>query len=385
MTAQRKNLARREFLKGSAMALGGLAGRSANASLLCAGRPERVRIAVAGLKHDHVREVVSLALKDPKVSVVALADDDPRNKKQFEQAFGKTVRYANHRQLLDSEPLDALIVCEEFGRRGEVVIAALEAGKHVFCDKPLCTQATQWERIAKLAAEKRLEVHVDFSLRHQWARSADLLERGEIGEILSCTFSGPHALHDEWRPRWYYVPGKHGGIINDLMGHGVDLVHWITRRRFAEVLSASRACVGVPQHPGFETLGEAYCRLEGGATVFGHVDYLVPSGHTTTWRCFVVGSQGDARIDERDGMIVRRTGVAERRLGPTELRAKSPHPFADFIRVLTEGAPPLRTTAESLHCSLVTLLAQRAAETGETHVPIPGGRPPRATKQGMGN
>jgi len=76
-------------------------------------------------------------------------------------------------------------------------------------------------------------------------------------------------------------------------------------------------------------------------------------------------------LERRDGLCLRPAGAAERRLAVNELRADSPHPFTDFVSLLTEGAAPLRTTAESLHCSLATLLAQQAAETGKTRVPFP--------------
>jgi len=90
---------------------------------------------------------------------------------------------------------------------------------------------------------------VDFSLRHFWARAASLLSKERSEKSSAATFAGPHGLNYERRPKWYFAPGKHGGVINDLMGHGVDFVHWITRRRYAEVLSATRACVGLPPAP----------------------------------------------------------------------------------------------------------------------------------------
>jgi len=357
------DLTRRKFLIGSTLALSGLA---------WAGEGRRLRVGVAGLKHGHVNQTLKLASKDPRVSIVAIADNDEQNsnRKECERITGKTVRYANCHELLKSEELDAVVVCEEFGRRGEAAIAALRAGKHVFCDKPLCTRLEELKTIAALAAEKHLEVHVDFSLRHYWAKAADLLRQGAVGEIVACTFAGPHGLNYERRPKWYFAPGMHGGIINDLIGHGVDFVHWITRRRYAEVLSATRACIGLPQHPAFETSGDAYYRLAGGASVFGHVDYLVPTGHPTTWTCFITGTKGDALLSERDGLCLRAAGAAERRLTAKELRSDSPHPFTDFVNLLTAKTAPLRTTAESLHCSLATLLAQQAAETGKTHVPF---------------
>lgn len=343
----------------STLALGGIAWASSG---------RRLRIGVAGLKHNHVNQILKLATKGSSVTIVALADDDEQNRQEFGRTFGQPVRYASHRELLESEKLDAVVVCEEFGRRGEVVIAALRAGKHVFCDKPLCTRLEELKTIAALAARKHLEVQVDFSLRHYWARAGRLLQQGEVGEIVSCNFSGPHGLNYGRRPKWYFEPGKHGGIINDLMGHGLDFVHWITRHRYSEVLSATRACVGLPQHPAFETSGDASFRLDGGASIFGHVDYLVPAGHSTTWKLNVTGTKGDAVLTERDGLVLRPAGTAERRLIPNELRAESPHPFTDFVRLLTDGTAPLRTTKESLHISQATLLAQRAAETGNTHV-----------------
>ena len=180
---KRASLVRRDFLRSSAAAIGGLACAGVS-RLAWANARSRLRIGVAGLKHYHVHHVLKAASKVPGVSIVALADDDPQNRKECERLFGKPVRYSNHRELLESEEFDALVVCEEFGRRGEVILAALRAGKHVFCDKPLCTRAEELKSIASLAAERHLEVHVDFCLRHYWARAANLLRQGEIGEIV---------------------------------------------------------------------------------------------------------------------------------------------------------------------------------------------------------
>jgi predicted dehydrogenase len=315
---------------------------------------------------------MKLAAADPRVTIVALADDDEQNRKQGERISGIPVKYANYHQMLESEPLDVVVVCEEFGRRGEAAIAALEAGKHVFSDKPLCTRAEELERIAALAAEKHREVHVDFSMRHIWAKGAEPLQQGEIGEIIGCSFAGPHTLNYEHRPKWYFVPGMHGGIINDLMGHGVDFVQWITRRPYVEVLSGTRGRVGLPQQPEFETTGDALFQLQGGATIFGHVDYFSPAGHPGGWRCNVVGTKGDATFGDHDGFTLRPSGATERRLEAKDLRAESASPFKDFINLLIDGKAPLRTTAESLHVSQATLLAQAAAESGKSNVPFPG-------------
>ncbi|HQK94337.1 MAG TPA: Gfo/Idh/MocA family oxidoreductase [Armatimonadota bacterium] len=331
-----------------------------------------LRVAFAGLKHDHVRTILRLALDDPGVELAGVADSDLTNREAIAQAFRVPVDYISHEALLESAEFDALVVCDAFGRRGEAAIAALETGKHVFSDKPLCTREVELHRIADLAREKGLEVGVDFSLRHYWAGAKLPLEQGEIGDLLSCTFAGPHALGLGRRPSWYFEPGMHGGIINDLMGHGLDYVGWVTGQRCVEVLSATRVTGLLREHPGFEMLGEAHFRLADGLTAFGHVDYLAPEGHAGGWWLAFTGSEGDALLSEASGLRLRRTGAAETHIAAAELRSASPHPFVDFVGLLTDGTPPLRTTAEALDCSLASLVAQRLAASGEGRGPVDG-------------
>ncbi|MBI3922883.1 MAG: Gfo/Idh/MocA family oxidoreductase [Armatimonadetes bacterium] len=329
-----------------------------------------LRIAVSGLKHAHVLAVLKIALEDPRVGVVAIAEDEEIFRRGVEQAFGVEVRYTSHEQLLESVDFDLLVVCEAFGRRGEVVIDALKQGRHVFSDKPLCTSEQELWKIAALSDEKHKEVGLDLSLRHFWASTGPPLQQGEIGEIVSVAMFGPHYLDYGNRPRWYFQPGMHGGILNDILGHGVDYVHWVTGKRTTQVLSACRACVGLPQEPEFENLGEAHLQLEDGASVYGRVDYLIPAGHSAPWRVFMVGTEGDATVDER-GMCLRRSGEAERTFEAGAPQRRWEHPFADFVHLLVEGDQPLRTTEETLQSSLTTLIAQQAADTSNTRVEIP--------------
>jgi predicted dehydrogenase len=123
-------------------------------------------------------------------------------------------------------------------------------------------------------------------------------------------------------------------------------------------------------------------QLQGGATVFGHVDYFSPVGHPGGWKCSVVGTKGDAAFGDHDGFTLRPSGAAERHLDSKALRAESPHPFKDFIALLTEGKAPLRTTAESLHVSQATLLAHAAAESGRSHVALPALKVPMTQRKG---
>ena len=76
-------------------------------------------------------------------------------------------------------------------------------------------------------------------------------------------------------------------------------------------------------------------------------------------------------VDETTGFRLRPAGAPEKLIPVQALRGNAPHPFQDFVGLLTEGTPPVRTTAEALHCSLAALVAQQAAERHMTSVSIP--------------
>jgi len=330
-----------------------------------------LRIAASGMKHYHVHGTLKLALADPRVEVVAVAEGHEPFRSESEAALGIDIRYDSHTQLLESEDFDVLIVCEEFANRGPTAIDALRAGKHVFADKPLCTREPELREIASLSREKGLEVGVDFSLRSMWGPMGAALREGAIGEIVACRMAGPHGLNYGVRPMWYFEGDLHGGILNDLFGHGVDYVRWVCDREITQVLSATRSCVGLPQHPGFETAGTAHYQLEGPTTLYGYVDYLVPKGHGGPWTAVFTGTEGDAWFDDRGGMRVRRSGEGERSFEADPSDRRWRHPFLDFAAHLLDGDELLRSTEDGFRTSMATLVAQRAAVTGETNVPVP--------------
>ena len=330
-----------------------------------------LRVAVSGLKHGHVRGAIEIARQDPGVELVAIAESEDEYRADFEQATGLDVAYRTHEELLDAEQFDVLVVCEEFANRGPTAIAGLKAGKHVFVDKPLCTRESDLLEIAALSRDNGLQVGVDFSMRWSWGPFSVPLRDGAIGELVSCFIAGPHGLAYDVRPKWYFRDGLHGGIINDLLGHGVDFVRWISGEEITRVLSASAVNKGLPQHPDFEMSGSVHYELTGGATMLGSVDYLVPAGHSGPWKCWLVGTEGDAIIGERPEMRLRRSGEDEVLVDGSNPGPEWKAPFARYVEHLRDGIEPLRSTEDGFRTSMATLVAQRAAAPGETNVDVP--------------
>jgi predicted dehydrogenase len=119
----------------------------------------KLRLAFLGFRHAHVAGLYKSARQHPRVDVVAALDEDADAAK----AAGAT--HGRYDDVIGSRDVDAVAVGDYFGRRGEIVVRALEAGKHVIADKPICTRLDELDRIASLAAQRELAVGCLLDLR----------------------------------------------------------------------------------------------------------------------------------------------------------------------------------------------------------------------------
>src|SRR5437867_12694121 len=95
-----------------------------------------MRLAFMGFRHGHVIPLYKLAAADPRVRLAAACEEHEPTAASMQSA-GVAITHRNFREMLRDLDFDALAVGDYFGRRGEVIIAALGAGKHVRADKPI--------------------------------------------------------------------------------------------------------------------------------------------------------------------------------------------------------------------------------------------------------
>ena len=198
------------------------------------GRP--VRFALAGVRHFHIFELVaSLAARDD-AELVAAAEDDP-DAAAVARARGVEFTHRSVAELLaEPERFDVLAVGDYYARRGGLAIRALEMGRHVLLDKPICIDLDELDRIAALSSGAGTPVvgcllgnRGNGNLRQLRA----LLDDGAIGTVHTVTFLAQHPLSYGQRPGWYFEPGKHGGTINDIAIHAFDILPWLLGARAA--------------------------------------------------------------------------------------------------------------------------------------------------------
>ena len=238
-----------------------------------------MKILFYGFRHNHIRALYKKALASPDFEIVGCVEPDAAARAAAEEALGVTFSSLSYRQWLDDPELDAVAIGLAYGQRGEAVYHALRARKHVIADKPLCTSLKQLMAIQTASERFDCKIGCMLDLRDmpQTARAKEILDSGRLGQVRNITFTGQHCIDYAHRPAWYFEDGMHGGTVNDLAIHGIDLVRLLTGREFVHVDGARVWNAYATRHPDFKDCATFMARLDGGAGVLAEVSYSAPS------------------------------------------------------------------------------------------------------------
>ena len=146
---------------------------------------ERVRVGIVGCGLvAQAMHLPYLAHLGSRFELVAVADPSATVREAVGRRYGARGAYADYRELLDAGGLDALVVASPAGTHAEVVLAALEAGLHVFVEKPLCITLRDADRITAARDRAGRVVQVGYMKRFDPAFGRMLAELPESAEAL---------------------------------------------------------------------------------------------------------------------------------------------------------------------------------------------------------
>ena len=121
--------------------------------------------------------------RDARCQVVAIADPVVERARAFAEEFGIADVYDNHAELIARTDIDLVDVCTPSATHFELSWAALEAGKHVLCEKPVAYDFRETQRAAAFAASKGLKTKLGFTFRYSPAMRymKALIDEGYVG------------------------------------------------------------------------------------------------------------------------------------------------------------------------------------------------------------
>lgn len=231
--------------------------------------------------------------------------------------------YASLDELLADPSIDAVSVCTSNATHAETAIRALEAGKHVLCEKPMAVSLEECEAMVSTARAtgRKLMIGQNQRLARAHVRAKELLDAGCIGEVITFRTTFGHGGPETWSVdpgvnSWFFDPKRAAmGAMADLGVHKTDLIQWL----IGQTVVATTARVATLDKRGAdgELIGvddNAVCvyQMSGGAlgTMTASWTYYGPEDNSTV----IYGTRGVMRIyDDPSHSIVidRRDGERE--------------------------------------------------------------------------
>ena len=275
------------------------------------------RFAFAGFRHAHINGLYTQVQQHPDAQVIAAFEEDACARDAAAQNLGVNFNKNSYAELLADPDVDVVAIGDYFAKRGSLVIQALEAGKDVVCDKPICTNIEELDRIEQLVKETGRIVMPMLDLRLTgWARTVrEMIASGKLGQIHNGAFTGQHPLNYGTRPGWYFEEGKHGGTINDLAIHGIDLLPVLTGLPLEKVLFARCWNAYAEKEPNFKDCAQFMFTLQGGVGIQADVSYSSPNSHVFSlpqyWRFTLWGTKGMVEFGENSPVRAYIDGESE--------------------------------------------------------------------------
>ena len=243
-------------------------------------RMDTIRYGIIGIKGvggHHLRQ----AMHHDTIELTALADIDASAVEQ--QASDLGVRsFTDYRALLDADVVDAVSIATPHNLHGTIGLDCLEAGTHIFVEKPLANRVSEADAMLKAAHERGLKICVGHQYRTYQVsqRMKHLIDTGTIGNLQRLLWTwlefrpAGYYTRDVWRTTWEKAGG---GVLMNQTSHDLDLICWLA----GQPVQVS-AMLGNQLHPHMEVedIACATVRFANGALGSFQGSVNQPSGYS---------------------------------------------------------------------------------------------------------
>ncbi|HEY3606144.1 MAG TPA: Gfo/Idh/MocA family oxidoreductase [Pseudonocardiaceae bacterium] len=372
-----------------------------------------VGYAFMGAAHSHAWRTAGRVFDLPPIAMTAICGRNEDGVRAAAARYGWASHETDWRALVARSDIDIVDICTPGDSHAEIAIAALRAGKHVLCEKPLANSVAEAEAMAAAAAEADGRSMVAFNYRRvpALALAHKLIAAGRLGEIrhVRAQYLQDWLVDKDFPLVWRLRAERAGsGALGDLGAHAIDLAQYLTGRRITSVGALLTTFVTERPLPaessGLSASGgagrgqvtvddAALCtaRFDGGAVgVFEATRFA--AGRKNAFRIEVNGSSGSIAFDmesmnelsfmdgteDADTAGFRRILVTE----PTHpyLDAWWPpghilgyehtfvHEVRDFVAAIADGIDPAPSFADGLQVQRVLAAVRTSADAAGVHV-----------------
>lgn len=283
------------------------------------GKNEKVRVGIIGVGGIANGKHMPNLAKLPEVEMVAFCDIIKERAEEGAKRYGTPDAkvYTDYHDLLAREDIDVVHICTPNKLHSEMSVAALEAGKHVMCEKPMAKTYAEAKAMVDAARRTGKKLTIGYQNRHRadsWYLKK-LVDAGELGEIY---FAKALAVRRRAVPTWGVFLNEEmqgGGPLIDIGTHALDLTLWLmnnyqwesamgsTFKKLSQRENAANAWG--PWDPNKFTVEDSafgFIRFTSGATVILESSWALNTLQVGEAICVLCGTEGGA--DFFDGLRI---------------------------------------------------------------------------------
>lgn len=255
--------------------------------------------------------------KIKEVALVAFCDLDKEKAIKAAQAYGTedATVYEDYEKLLQDKTIDVVHVLTPNISHAEISIAAMEAGKHVMCEKPMAKTSEEAKQMVEAADRtgKKLTIGYNNRFRPDSQYLHKVATRGDLGEVY---FAKAHAIRRRAVPTWGVFLDEEkqgGGPLIDIGTHALDLTLWMMNNykpksvmgNIYHKLGKKKDAANAwgpwdPENFKVEDAAFGFITMENGATITLESSWALNTLDVDEAKCSLSGTEGGA--DMKDGL-----------------------------------------------------------------------------------
>ena len=257
---------------------------------------KKVKFGIIGVGRLGFEHASNLAARIPAAELVAVCDGNADRAKEVAEELGVPAWYSDPKEMCANPEVEAVAIVTNTASHVDMIRIAMEAGKHVFCEKPLAETVEKCKE-----AEAIIEAHPDlifmlgFMRRfdHSYEVAKKKIENGDIGDlILVRSYSqDPRSIIEGTLA---YAP-KSGGQFIDMSIHDMDLIRWLTGSE-PEKLWAVGGCYEFPQYKEWDDGDNVACLMQMKNNIMAFFFAGRTAAHGSAVETEIVGTKGMLRI-----------------------------------------------------------------------------------------
>jgi predicted dehydrogenase len=327
-----------------------------------------MRVAMLGFWHVHADDYAGEAQGHPDVEIVGAWDEDPTRGAAGAADLGVPY-HADLAELLARPDVDGVIVTTRTTAHRDVIIAAAEAGKHVFTEKVLALTPTEAREIVDAVDRRAVKLVVSLPrLSHGYTLAIrEILGSGRLGEVTQVRVRLSHdgAVGRRWLPARFFEPEEAGGgALVDLGCHPL----YLTRLFLGVMPESISAEFGRVTGQAVDDNSVAIMRSPSGAIGIAETGFVNPASPFTVE---IHGTEGSLLYGTPEAKLLISAGSRgdDMRWEELPIPASAPSPFEQWVGHVADGSDATENVALALDLTSLVDAAGRSA-AGATAVAI---------------